>query len=244
MNFLDLKDISERHLEIADPISAQKLLHLGQVLGLQAGQRVIDFGCGFGEMLRLWGEAYGISGVGIDVRANACTRARHKFAQAGWEDRFEIIQARGDEHSYPAGAYDVAACIGATFIWEDFRGAIRGMRNAIRPDGHLAIGEAFWRTGLVPPEYARSQQFFTEPELLEITRQEGFEISYLVRSSQDDWDRYEAENWRGLLDWLAENPEHPERGEVYKHLRDSQDEYFRYGRDYLGWAIYLLRKAL
>lgn len=241
MKFLDLKDISERHLEIVNPISPEKLLYAGQVMKLQRGQRVIDFGCGYGETLRLWGEAFGISGVGIDVRAVACERARGKFAAAGWQDRFEIVQGKGADYPFAAGTYDVAACIGATFIWKDFRGAIRGMRDAIRPGGWLAIGEASWRTSAVSPAYVRSEQFFTEPELLEIARQEGFEVGYLVRASQDDWDHYEAENWRGLLDWLAENPNHPERAEVHKHLRDSQDEYFRYQREYVGWAVYLLR---
>lgn len=244
MNFLDLKDISERHMELVNPISAEKLLRIGQVMGLQSGQRVIDFGCGYGEMLRLWGESYGVNGVGIDVRAAACERARHKFARIGWQDRFEIVQARGEEYVFTPASFDVAACIGATFIWGDFRGTIRGMRDAIRPGGSLAIGEVYWRTALVPPAYARSEQFATEPELFEVARQEGFEVGFVVRSSQDEWDNYEAGNWRGLLDWLAENPEHPERGEVHKHLRESQDEYTRYGREYVGWAIYVLRKQL
>jgi len=242
MNFLDLKDISERHMELVNPISAEKLLRIGQVMGLQHGQRVIDFGCGYGEMLRLWGEAYGVNGVGIDVRAAACERARHKFARIGWQDRFEIVQARGEEYAFAPASFDVAACIGATFIWGDFRGTIRGMRDAIRPGGSLAIGEVYWRTAFVPPAYARSEQFPTEPELFEVARQEGFEVGFVVRSSQDEWDNYEAGNWRGLLDWLSENPDHPEREQVHKHLRESQDEYTRYGREYVGWAIYVLRK--
>ena len=133
MNFLDLKDISERHTELVNPISAEKLLRIGQVMGLQPGQRVIDFGCGFGEMLRLWGEAYGVNGVGIDVRARACERARHKFSRIGWQDRFEIVQARGEEYAFAPASYEVAACIGATFIWGDFRGTIRGMREITAP---------------------------------------------------------------------------------------------------------------
>jgi len=55
-----------------------------------------------------------------------------------------------------------------------------------------------------------------------------------------DWDRYEADNWHGLIRWLEENPDHPERGEVVEHLQKSQDEYLRYGREYLGWAMYVL----
>lgn len=242
MEFLELKDIAERHLELANPISAEKLLHLGRVIGLESGQEVIDFGCGYGELLRLWGDAYGINGVGIDVRARACQRARRKLARNGWQDRFEIVQGDAGAYAYEKGRYHVAACIGATFIWQDFQGAIRGMSDALAPEGVLAIGEVYWRSDRVPLAYARQEPFHTEPELLAIAREEGFEIGYVVRSSQDDWDHYESENWRGLLDWLDDNPNHPEREQVWDSLRTDQDQYFGYGREHMGWAVYLLRQ--
>jgi hypothetical protein len=62
----------------------------------------------------------------------------------------------------------------------------------------------------------------------------------VLRASPEDWDRYEAGNWLGLLRWIDENPDHPERQQVIDHLHESQDEYFRYGREYFGWAMYLL----
>jgi hypothetical protein len=61
-----------------------------------------------------------------------------------------------------------------------------------------------------------------------------------VRASHDDWDTYEAGNWYGLSRLIEENPAHPERQDVIDHLHESQSEYFRYGREYFGWAIYLL----
>lgn len=35
MNFLELKDISERYLELVNPVSPEKVLTVGRVLGLQ-----------------------------------------------------------------------------------------------------------------------------------------------------------------------------------------------------------------
>ena len=61
--------------------------------------------------------------------------------------------------------------------------------------------------------------------------------------SRDDWDRYESGNWVGLLRWIEENRNHPERQAVIDRLHNSQDEYFRYGRQYFGWAIYVLDPA-
>jgi len=53
MEFLDLKNISERYLELVNPTSPKKILAVGKVLGLKEDSRVIDFGCGFGEVLAL-----------------------------------------------------------------------------------------------------------------------------------------------------------------------------------------------
>jgi ubiquinone/menaquinone biosynthesis C-methylase UbiE len=241
MNFLELKDISERYLEEINPISAEKILTIGRIAGLSPGQRVIDFGCGFGEPLRLWVESYGISGVGIDIRAYACQRARQKMLEHGLNERIQIVQANGAEYQFEPGSFDLAACVGATFIWDGYREALQKLRQAIHPQGKLIVGEAYWNQSTVPPQFAQNQKdIITETQILEITHQEGFDVEYVVRASHDDWDRYEAGNWLGLLRWIEENPGAPNLQEVIDHLHESQDEYFRYGREYFGWALYLL----
>ena len=97
----------------------------------------------------------------------------------------------------------------------------------------------------MPPDYAAGEvPIHTETQLLEITREEGFDFEYVVRASPDDWARYEADNWYGLIRWIEENPDHPERQEVIEHLRKIQDEYLGYGREYYGWAMYVLAPAV
>ena len=91
MKFLELKDISERYMELLNPTSPQKVLTVGRIVGLKSGSRVIDFGCGFGEVLSLWAQQFCISGIGIDIRENACARARKKMAEQGLAERIEIV---------------------------------------------------------------------------------------------------------------------------------------------------------
>jgi len=62
MKFFDLVNISERYMEIVNPSTLEKVLTIGKVLGLKEGNRVIDFGCGYGEVLSLWRQHFGISG--------------------------------------------------------------------------------------------------------------------------------------------------------------------------------------
>lgn len=243
MDFLELFNVSEKYLELVNPSSPEKVLEVGRVLGLNPKSRLIDFGCGHGEPLALWAEAYGISGVGIEIRENACNRARAKMAARGFADRIEIVCMDAAKYEFPEHSFDVATCLGASFIWKGFRPTVAAMSRAIVPGGKLAIGEPYWLTADVPPEYAQSMGFHSETELLRIVREEGYELEYIVRASLDDWDRYMSGNWYGLMRWLEENPDHPARKDVIERLRSSQDEYLRYERPYVGWAIWVLSPA-
>lgn len=241
MNFFDLVNISERFLEIVNPSSPEKIIQLGKALGLKEGSRVLDFGSGYAEALVLWAENYGISGVGIEVREHACNRAKQKIVERNLADQIEIVCTNGANYEFAPKAYDAVTCIGASFIWGAYREAIRAMKPALREGGRIGIGEPYWLTSAVPKEYkAQNATFRSESELLEIARAEGFHLEYLIRSSHDDWDRYESGNWQGLLAWLRENPSHPQKNIVFEHFRQIQDEYLRHNREYLGWAIHVL----
>jgi SAM-dependent methyltransferase len=242
LNFFDLVNISERFMEIINPSSAEKMLEVGKSLRLEPGSRIIDFGCGFGEELALWGEHFGISGVGIEIRPYACERAARKMTERGLDGRIQIACANGAEYAYPAHSFDAAVCLGASFIWNGFPSALRALKDAIQPSGRLAIGEPYWLSDSVPFSYKESQaDIRAENELLQMIRQEGFDLENIVRASHDDWDRYECGNWAGLIRWLDENPaSSTDRQQVIDHLRAAQDEYLQYGRQYLGWAVYVL----
>ena len=241
MNFFELKNIAERFIDLINPSTPEKMIRIGEILRLQPESQVIDFGCGFGEVLALWGEHFGISGVGVDIREYACQRERQRITKANLDERIEIICANVANYSVDQHAFDVVICTGASFIWDDFGGALRALSSAVHQKGKIVIGEPYWLADEIPPAYRqRKDEVHTEYELLHRMRKEGLELEYLVRASIDDWDRYEAGNWYGLVCWIEENAHHPDREVVVEHLRQSQDEYLRYGRQYLGWAIYVL----
>lgn len=105
----------------------------------------------------------------------------------------------------------------------------------------MIVGEPYWHRQPGPEQKEQADfEVHGEYELLQIMRQEGWDLAYVVRASRDDWDRYEAGNWQGLLRWLRENSDHPERQAVIDHLRESQDWYLNFAREYIGWAIYVL----
>lgn len=241
MNFFDFFNISERNISLINPSTPEKVVRLGEFLKFKEGCRVIDFGSGYAEPLILWAEKFRISGIGIDIREHVCERARQRLKERGLDNDIEIVCGNGSEYKFKEHSFDVATCIGASFVWEGYREAIRAMKKAIRPDGKIGIGEVYWRKADVPSELkAQNPSFHHEHELLQIAREEGFDFEYVIRASHDDWDRYEADNWHGLVQWIEENPGHPEKHEVIDHLHKMQDEYLTHGREYYGWAMYVL----
>lgn len=241
MEFFDLMSISHRYMELLDPTTSEKIIQLGKMLKLKKGCRVIDFGCGCAEPLTLWAEKFGITGIGIDISKDFCERAKEKLVKRGLSSQIEIVCSPAADYVFEEGAFDAATCIGATFGFGGFQQTIQAMKRAVHQNGRLGIGETYWLSNQVPPQYAQNQvTTHTEPELAQFSRKEGFELEYIIRSSRDDWDRYVSDSWYGLISWLEENPNHPDREQVFKHLRTDQDNYLQFHSQYLGWAMYCL----
>ncbi|XHH07927.1 MAG: SAM-dependent methyltransferase [Candidatus Bathyarchaeia archaeon] len=228
-------------MEILDPTTTEKIIQLGKLLKLKKGSRVIDFGCGCAVPLTLWAEKFDITGIGIDISKDFCDRARDKLAKKGLLGQIEIVCSPVSDYAFEEGAFDAATCIGATFAFGGFQQTIQAMKRAIHHDGRLGIGETHWLSNQVHPQYAQKQtSTHTEPELAQFSRNEGFELEYIIRSSRDDWDRYVSDSWYGLIRWLKENPSHPDYMQVFNFFRADQDDYLQFQTQNMGWAMYCL----
>jgi SAM-dependent methyltransferase len=221
MDLLELVDLlalgsTEQKTSYATPL---KLVALGAVMGLDARSRVIDYGCARGQALILWAKYFGVSGLGIEKSEDFCRIARERIGDAGLSDKIEI--ACGDAAAYPVAArsYNVACCIGASFIWGGFRPTLRALQRAISPNGQVVVGEPYYTQKRVPRELIEFEgDYHTEVELLQIMNEEGLELKQIVRADSDDRDWYTA-FWS-------------QRG---------QEMYLKYMRPYQGWAMYLMR---
>ncbi|MGQ9801876.1 MAG: SAM-dependent methyltransferase [Candidatus Saccharicenans sp.] len=241
MVFPEIMSISHRYMEILNPSTPEKIIKLGKLLRLKEANRVIDFGCGCAEPLILWAEEFGINGIGIDISEDFCDRARKKLARRGLSDRIQIVCSNGADYVFEERAFDAATCIGSTFIFGGYQQTIQVMKRAVHQNGRLGIGETHWLGNQVDPGYAQQQTTtHTEAELARFTREEGFELEYIIRASRDDWDRYVSDNWYALMRWLEENPKHPDYEQVFNYFRADQDHYLQFQSQYMGWAMYCL----
>lgn len=115
-------------------------------LALSAGERVLDFGAGLGQLSRAMARAVGKTGsvVGIERSADQIAEARRQAEAAGEGDLVELRE--GDVGDPPLtakewGTFDVAH---ARFILEHVHDPLRVVRQmvrAVRPAGRIVLAD-------------------------------------------------------------------------------------------------------
>jgi cyclopropane-fatty-acyl-phospholipid synthase len=98
---------SEDTLEQAQ---AAKLDLICRKLGLRPGRRLLDVGCGWGQLLIHAAAHYGVNGVGITISAAQAERATQRVAEAGVADRIEIRLQ--DYREITDGPFDAISSVG------------------------------------------------------------------------------------------------------------------------------------
>src|SRR4051812_34309341 len=243
MSELWLHELAEARHRILDPFSDEKLVLLGRICGVSAQSRVLDLACGKGELLCRWAQAFGSRGVGVDLSETFLAAAQARAAGVDVSGRVAFVQGDAGAYEPEAGTFDVACCIGATWIGGGLGGTIELLRRAARPDGFLLVGEPFWRDEPPAAAYAAlgvgREEFTSLAGTLDRIEAAGAELVELVAASIDDHDRFVAAQWLALSDWLAEHPDDPRAGDVRDFRDGSRRVYVDHRRRYLGWAVFV-----
>jgi hypothetical protein len=112
-----------------------------------------------------------------------------------------------------------------------------------RPGGHVLIGDGFWAR--VPaPEYlahleATVDEFRDHRGNVRAGVDAGLIPLHAVVASPDEWDDYEWKYSRSIERYAVEQPADPDVPAMLERIRRWRDAYLRWGRDTLGFGIYL-----
>jgi SAM-dependent methyltransferase len=135
---------AERLARQARVMAAATTSFLSRV-GVEAGWRCLDLGCGDGQVTVELARRVGPGGhaVGMDIDEDALAIARRAAQEAGLRAEF----VRADVTEPPdEGAFDLSYARLLLHHLPDPVGALRAMRSAVRPGGWVAVEDLFTGT--------------------------------------------------------------------------------------------------
>ncbi|TAK02399.1 MAG: class I SAM-dependent methyltransferase [Chloroflexota bacterium] len=245
-------DITHRDHIVCNPTSVAKLDELIGLLDLPAEPRVLDIACGKGELLlRLaerWGRGPGgaaFRGVGVDVSPYHIAELRGAAARRAPDAELELLEMGGADYPATPASFDLTCCVGASWIFDGHAGTLRALRDATRPGGEVLVGEPFWQRQ-PDPAYLdsaglRRAGFGSHAGNVAAGVEAGLTPLLALVSNGDEWDRYETLQWRSAARYAATNPDDPDVPELLARIERGRHEYLTWGRETLGWALYLFR---
>jgi SAM-dependent methyltransferase len=241
-------DITHREHTVCNPMSIEKLEELVALVRLRPGAHVLEIAAGKGEFIIRLAERYSIEGVGVDLSPHFITDARAKHQKRAPDARLTFLEMDGaDYRPEKPESFDLVACIGASWIYGGHRGTLKALEAMAAQESWIVVGEPYWRQE-PEREYLEAigeerNNFGTHNENAEAGQEFGLELAYTLVSSQDDWDRYEGLQWYAAEQWAGGHVKDPDVEEVLKRVRQGKAAYLRWGRETLGWAIYVFKKG-
>lgn len=222
--------VAHAGLAFANPMSEAAVDAAIAALSLPSGSRVLDTGCGSGEILLRTLQSHAAArGLGIDLDPDALVEARDRAN--GLPARFELRDATTIK-----GRFDAVINVASSRAHGGFPAALTSLR-ALAP---IALyGEGFWRQ---PPSEdflaalggATIEELSDHDGLHATIQNVGFDIVHESLASEDDWARYE--------ETLAANAEHHATPDTLAYARRiRQRRALAGGTDTLGFALLVLR---
>jgi SAM-dependent methyltransferase len=232
--------VAEARHEIQNPTSEEKLLLLGQRLGLGPESSVLDIASGRGGPALLLAREFGCSVHGVEISSDFHAVAVERIAEAGLSERVTFELGDGAQARHEPASYDAALCIGASFVYGSLADTVDALAPAVRPGGHVAVGEPYWRRLPLPEDYEERDEPWTTLEgTVLVFETSGLPVVSVIASSDDDWDRYETLHWQAVEAWLADHADDPDADEIRSRHESHKRNYLRHRRDYLGWALFV-----
>lgn len=222
-------------LDFNSPMTDETANALVAELAAANPQRVLDIGCGWGELLlRLLAACPDATGHGIDTDEVLVARAEANASDRGLADRVTFgprIEA--------AEVADLVLSVGAEHVFGDHADALAGLWDLTEPGGRVLFATQFWEQ---PPTDALQEALGQLPTLAELVARSagsGWRPLGLTVSSARDWDHFE---FGFLADWeqFVMHPPDSEGATAAARAADAHRHSYLERRGMLGFAFLTL----
>jgi SAM-dependent methyltransferase len=246
-------DITHRDHVVCNPTGVERLDEIVGLLDLPPGAAVLDAGCGKGELLmrivERWGGPgdAGIRATAIDLSPYVVRELRGALERRIPDAHVEVLEMDAGAYEAPPGTFHLACGLGVSWAWGGHRGALRSLSAMVRPGGLVLVGEPWWRREPDPAYLAFSDitrdQFGTHEENVQAGVDLGLVPLLAYASTGAEWDRYETLQWRAAARHAVAHPDDPDVPDLLERVARARHEYLAWGRETLGWSLYLFGVA-
>jgi SAM-dependent methyltransferase len=229
-----------RHGDLAfhNPLAPESLDEALDRLDVGPDDRVLDVGCGPGELLIRLAERTGCAGIGVDAAEGQIAEARRRAAARA--PGLEFVA--GDAAAFDPGAVTAAACVGSSHALGGTAATLRHLAAS----GTVLLGDGFW-TRRPDPAYlaalgASEDELTDLPGLLRAGEPFDLRPVWFASTTPREWERYE---WTLIANgdaFARANPDDPVTPAVLEANERTRDRLTTPGgTDTLGFALIVFR---
>ncbi|CAM3829916.1 hypothetical protein GCM10009865_05550 [Aeromicrobium ponti] len=238
--------IAHQNHSFYNPVNPAKIDKVIELLSLTANDKIIDIGAGKGEILLRIIEKYSSNCIAIEqydgfaeqLKVNAKNKGILNNIQVIKQDANIAIKTFNQE-------FNVGICIGSSHALGGYLKTIESLTNKVVKGGYIVLGEIYWRKK-PDEEYLEffggdEKDVLSHPENIFTAQKYGLIPLWSSVSNEDDWDSYEWLYSKSIEDYCYNNPEDPDCPEMLERIRSWREMYLKWGRDTLGFGLYLFR---
>jgi SAM-dependent methyltransferase len=243
MNHQKFSAIAHRDHDYCNPISATKIERLLDLLPLDETSRALDLGCGRAELALRIIERFGSPVVAVDHSSLMLDSARERAEWTGALHKLHLDDIDIREFKADPETFHLSVMMGAGGIAGGMAGICTELKGWTKGGGYVMVGEGYWRQKPSADYLAllggAESQYLDHRGNVQAGIDAGLIPMHATTASLDEWDEYEWKYCRSIERYAREMPDDPDVPAMLERIRRWRDGYLRWGRDTLGFAVYL-----
>lgn len=215
-------------------------------LMMPVASRVMDIGCGKGELLVRAMLRLNARGLGVDPNRAFLAEARARADAAGIGEHLTLIPSVFEPLLAGPRTYGLVLCTGATHAFGDYAPALRALPRFVADGGRAIVGVGYWRQSPAAEYLAsfggREDEMLALDATLDAAPAAGWRVLAHHESTHAEWDAYEHGYAANMRAWVAANPHESDAPAFSQRIESWAAGYQRWGRETMGFMTMVLAR--
>ncbi|MFZ1401375.1 MAG: class I SAM-dependent methyltransferase [Candidatus Promineifilaceae bacterium] len=228
-----------------NPFSPERIDNLLDELWLTEASKILDVGCGQGELILRLLQRFNCQAVGIDPDENAIQIAQQKTAP--FAPNVALYTAPFAALSFATHQFDACFSLGTTHAFGDvgeaLDNALASLKTITKSGGLIILGDGYWRQEPAPAYLQTTgidkKELRPHPENIAAGQKIGLECVYAITATRHEWDHFEGAFWLAAERELLQNPGDAQLAEKVRRRRIWKNAYWQWGRETMGFGLYV-----